>query len=86
MHGRYRGGHCCDGCDVRSSLLFGLLVLLAPVFKQFALGEQGLVSELRLVLLADPVPGLVELHCILQDHNFKHFLVWWCWNLHWVTG
>ena len=37
-------------------------------------GEQGLVGELRLVLLRDPVSGLLELHCMLLDHDFKHFL------------
>ena len=37
-----------------------------------------LVCELGLVLLADPVSGLVVAYCILQDHDIKHFL---CFSL-----
>ena len=55
-------------------MFFSLLVLHILGFKQFTLGEQGLVGEPRLVLLADPVSGLMEMHCVLQDHDFKHFL------------
>ena len=36
--------------------------------------EKGLVGELGLVLKLDPVPGLMVLHSMLQDHDFKHFL------------
>ena len=50
------------------------MVLLVPGFQQFALGKEGLVCKLGLVLLADPVSGLVVANYMLQDHDFKHFL------------
>ena len=36
--------------------------------------EKGLVGQLAVVLKLDPVPGFVEYHCMLQDHDFKHLL------------
>ena len=38
------------------------------------MGEKGLLGELGLVLLEDPVSGLMESHCMLQDHDFEHLL------------
>ena len=37
-------------------------------------GKKGLVGELRLVLEMDPVSCIMVLHCMLQDHDFKHLL------------
>ena len=70
MNGRCHRGHCSDGGEVSSSLLLGLLVLLALGPKQFAVGEKGLVGELGLVLELNPVPGLLVSHSMLQDHDF----------------
>ena len=36
--------------------------------------EKGFVAQLQLVLEWDPVPGFMESHGILQDHDFEHFL------------
>ena len=38
------------------------------------IGQEGLVYDLRLVLELDPVSALKVLHCMLQDHDFKHLL------------
>ena len=39
--------------------LLCLLVLLAPHLEHLAVGEEGLICELGLVLLPYPVPGLM---------------------------
>ena len=36
--------------------------------------EESLLGELGLILELDPVPCLVVLHSVLQDHKFKHLL------------
>ena len=38
------------------------------------MGEKGLVGKLRLVLLSDPVSGIVEVHCMLKEHDLQHLL------------
>ena len=38
------------------------------------MSKKGLAGELGLVLQLDPVPCLVVSHCMLQDHDFEHFL------------
>ena len=50
--------------------LFCILELLTARLEQFALGEKSLEVELGLVLESDPVPCLVVLCCMLQDHGF----------------
>ena len=62
------------GVGVSSSLLLSLLVLLALAFELFAVGEEGLVHELGLVLEPDPVSDLMISYSMLQDHGFKHLL------------
>ena len=52
----------------------GLLVLLASGFKQLTLCEKGLLGEMGLVLLVDPVSVLMESHCELHDHDFEYLL------------
>ena len=69
MYGGCCTGHCSDGSEVCPALLLGLLVLLASGLEQFALGKKSLICELRLVLEPDPVPGLMVLHSVLQDHD-----------------
>ena len=74
VNDRCCGGHCSDDSEISSSILLGHLVLLALGLKQFAVGEKGLVCELGLLFEPDPVPGLMVLHGMLQDHDLQHFL------------
>ena len=37
------------------------------------MGKKGLVDELGLVLEPDPVPCLMVLDCMLQEHDFEYF-------------
>ena len=53
--------------------LFSLLVLLTASFLHLTVQEEGLIHELGLVLLPNPVPGLMILNSMLQDHKFKCF-------------
>ena len=36
-------------------------------------GKKGLVGELGLILKPDPVPCLMVMPCMLQDHDCEHF-------------
>ena len=69
MYGGCCRGHCSDGGEFGSALLLSLLVLLNVGLKQLAMGEKGLLCEMRLVFEPDPFPGLVVSHCMLQDHE-----------------
>ena len=68
MYGGSCIGCCGDGSVVSLALFLSLLVLLTSGCEQFALGEEGLLCELGLVLELDQVPGLIS-HCLFQDHN-----------------
>ena len=63
------------------SLLLGLLVLLVVGFEQFAVGKDGLVGKLLLVLLPNPVTGITVPHCMLQKHYLQGVFVSVCVNL-----
>ena len=63
-------GHCGEGGKISLTLLLSLLETLTAGLTQLAVGEKTLVGELGLVLEPDPVPCLVVLHCVLQDHEF----------------
>ena len=54
--------------------LSGLLILLTMLLQQLTVREEGLVGQLGLILLPDPIPSLMVLHSMLQDHYFEHFL------------
>ena len=57
--------------------LLCLLVFLTPCLEYLAVGEEGLIHELGLVLLPNPVPSLMVLNCMLEDHDHEH-LNGWC--------
>ena len=59
------------------SSLPSLLVLLTPGLKQLAMREEGLVCDLGLVLLPNPVPSLVVSHSVLENHYLHHLLGFW---------
>ena len=56
------------------SPLLSLLVHLAPRLQELTVGEEGLISELGLVLLPYPVPCLMVTCSMLENHNLQHFL------------
>ena len=64
MDGRSQRHHCLGG-EVSPSFLLSLLEWLALGLLQLAVGKEGLVGELLLVLFLDPVVGFVEPHHIL---------------------
>ena len=51
--------------------------------KQLAVREKGLVGQLGLVLGVYPVPGFMESHAMLQDHDLSIAWVLGLENLHW---
>ena len=69
MYGWFTRWGWCNGCHVSSALGLGLLKLLTPGFELFTVSQKGLVHQGGLVLQADPIPCLMILYCMLQDHN-----------------
>ena len=74
VNGGCRSSYCGNGCEVSSSLSLAFWYCLHLDSSSLQSREKGLIGELGLVLLADPVSGLMVLHCMLQDHDFKHLL------------
>ena len=74
-HGIYMQRWCCSGYwgQISATPLFSFLILLTVSFKHFTMWEECLICKLGLVLLSNPVPGLMVLYSMLQDHKFKYF-------------
>ena len=59
------GGCSGNGGQVSVTPLSGLLILLTMLFQQLTVREEGLVGQLGLILLPDPIPSLMVLHSML---------------------
>ena len=61
MYGCWSGSYSCKGCEFSFAFFFCLLELLTLSFPSLAMGEEAALGDSDLVLLMDPVTGVMVL-------------------------